>query len=244
MTNVLWLPSATPMQTRITDQPAFILHRRDWQNSSLILELLTRDYGKVNLLAKGGKNSRSRNLFQPFNRVSVGWMGRQELKTLTGIDGTFSEFDESLFLPLLYINELVSAFLPAFDANPEIFSLYDELLSNIEMTNCEAYLRQFERSAMLVLGYLPDTFTDAGSGNAIDPQGSYQFQVDRGFIACGPGSRNAVCGRYINLWNQGDYRETQVVHLAKIIMRTIIDFNLQGKRLKSRDIYLQIKNWA
>ena len=209
-----------------------------------MLEILTRDYGRVNLLAKGGKNSRSPSLFQPFSRTSVSWIGRQELKTLTGIDGISSEFDESLFLPLLYVNELVVAFLPIFDASSEIFSLYDELLSNIDVINCEISLRQFKRSAMQVLGYLPDTFIDAGSGKPIDSECSYQFQVNRGFISCESGSKNSIEGRYINLWNQGDYREAPVAHLAKAIMRAIIDFNLQGKRLKSRDIYLQIRNWA
>ncbi|MHC4222024.1 MAG: DNA repair protein RecO [Planctomycetota bacterium] len=232
------------MQIRVTDQPAFILHRRDWQNSSLMLEVLTRDYGRVNLLAKGGKNSRSPGLFQPFSRVTVSWLGRQELKTLTGIDGTLSEFDESLFLPLLYINELVAAFLPIFDASTEIYSLYDELLSKIEVINFEICLRQFERSTMQVLGYLPDTFVDADSGKPIDAECSYQFQVNRGFICCESDSKNAIEGRHIILWNQGDYGEPPVAHLAKAIMRVIIDFNLQGKRLKSRDVYLQIRNWA
>ncbi len=244
MTSVRWPPSVTPMQISVTDQPAFILHRRDWQNTSLMLDMLTRDYGRVKLLAKGGKNSRSPGLFQPFSQVSVSWMGRQELKTLTGIDGILSEFDEVLFLPLLYVNELLVTFIPIFDASTEVFSLYDELLSKIEVVNCEIFLRQFERSVMQVLGYLPDTFTDADSAKPIDPECSYQFQVDRGFICCESGSKNAIEGRYIMLWNQNDYREPPVAHLAKAIMRVIIDFNLQGKRLKSRDIYLQIKNWT
>jgi len=42
------------MQTRVTDQPAYILHRRDWQNSSLILDLFTLDYGCIGVLARGG----------------------------------------------------------------------------------------------------------------------------------------------------------------------------------------------
>lgn len=232
------------METRVTDQPAFLLHRRDWQNSSLLLNLLTLDYGRVSLLAKGGKNSRSPGLFQPFCKLSVSWSGRHELKTLTGIDGTPSEIDESLYLPLLYINELMEAFLPGFEANVEIFELYDELLSRIKATSCEIFLRQFERSAMQVLGYHPDTFVDAYLGEPVDPEAYYHFQASRGFVPCELESSNAIEGRLINLWNEDDYREPQVMHLAKTIMRCIIDFNLQGKRLKSRDIYLQMKNWA
>ena len=110
MTSAHWPHLATLVQIRITDQPAYLLHRRDWQNSSLILDLMTLDYGRVSLLAKGGKSSRSRGLFQPFSQLMVSWTGRQELKTLTTIDGTTLPVDERLYLPLLYVNELITIF--------------------------------------------------------------------------------------------------------------------------------------
>ena len=244
MTNVLWQLSVIPMQTRVTDQPAFLIHRRDWQNSSLLLDLLTLDYGRVSLLAKGGKNSRSPGLFQPFCKISVSWSGRHELKTLTAIEGVSVEVAESLYLSLLYINEIIEAFIPRFEANGEIFSLYEGLLATIKPGNCEISLRDFERSAMQVLGYLPDMSLDAEQGRPIDDASCYQFLANRGFVPCQYEEANAIEGRYINLWNRADYREPQVAHMAKTIMRCIIDFNLQGKQLKSRDIYLQMKNWA
>ena len=168
--------------------------------------------------------------------------GRQELKTLTGIEGTPSEIDESLYMPLLYINELIKEFLPAFEASPEIFTLYNELLSEINVSNYEILLRQFERSVMQVLGYLPDTFVDADLGKPVYAELYYLFKASRGFISCESETSNAIEGRLINLWNAGDYRQSTVRHLAKTIMRCIIDFNLQGKRLKSRDIYLQLNS--
>ncbi len=244
MMSVLWPHLVIPMQTRVTDQPAFVLHRRSWHNSSLLLDLLTHDYGRVNLLAKGGKNNRLRGLFQPFCKITVSWVGRQELKTLTGIEGNASEIGQSLYLPLLYVNELIEAFLPAFEASTEIFALYDELLSNIDTIDCEIFLRRFERSAMQILGYMPDAFVDAESGNPIDPECCYLFQSSRGFIPCESDAVNAIEGQLVNLWNDGEFNNPRVMHLAKTIMRCIIDFNLHGKRLKSRDIYLQIRNWT
>ena len=104
--NRLWLPLGIPMQTRVTDQPAFILHRRDWQNSSLILDILTLDYGRLSLLAKGGKRSKSQALLQPFYQLVVSWSGRSDLKTLTSIDGNLIPVGESRYLPMLYVNEL------------------------------------------------------------------------------------------------------------------------------------------
>ena len=232
------------METRITDQPAYLLHRRDWQNSSLILDLMTLDFGRLSLLAKGGKSSRSQGLYQPFNKLMVSWTGRHELKTLTSIDGSAFPVDERLYLPLLYINELIETFLPKFESSPEIFALYGELLSRIDTGNTEMMLREFERSAMSILGYLPDLSMDADHDHPIESGNHYLFQATRGFISCLPNQANAIKGDKIIAWNAKYYQHRSVSQMAKTIMRCIIDFNLQGKKLKSRDIYLQIQERA
>ena len=40
---------------RVLDEPAFVLHHYDWSESSLILEVFTRHWGRVALVAKGAK---------------------------------------------------------------------------------------------------------------------------------------------------------------------------------------------
>ena len=242
--NAHWQHLVTRMQTRITDQPAYLLHRRDWQNSSLILDLMTLDFGRLSLLAKGGKNSKSRSLYQPFSKLMVSWTGRHELKTLTSIDGSAFPVDERLYLPLLYVNELIEIFLPKYESSPEIFALYGELLSQIDTGNTEMMLREFERSAMSILGYLPDLSMDGDHDHPIKPERHYFFQASRGFITCLPNQPNAIKGDKIIAWNNKIYEDKSVSQMAKTIMRCIIDFNLQGKKLKSRDIYLQIQKRA
>jgi len=232
---------ATRMQTRITDQPAYLLHRRDWQNSSLILDLMTLDFGRLSLLAKGGKNSQTRGLYQPFSKLKVSWIGRSELKTLTSIDGSAFPLDERLYLPLLYVNELLATFLPKMESSPELFALYGELLGQINTENTEAMLREFERSLMDNLGYLPDLGIEAEQGDAIDAALTYFFLPTRGFVSCLATEANAIEGEKILSWNEKNYQRKDVRQLAKSIMRSIIDANLQGKPLKSRDIYLQIQ---
>ncbi len=237
-----WPLLVIPMQIRVTDQPAYILHRRDWQNSSLILDLFTLDHGCISVLARGGKQSKSVALFQPFIHLLISWAGRSDLKTLVSIDGRSAPADEKQYLPLLYVNELLNAFLPRQEANPEIFILYRELLTNLDCHFGEKQLREFERSLMKMLGYLPDTSLNAGSGELIASNDYYQFLASSGFVPCGEKDQNAIAGRTIIAWNQKQYEDRQVLHLAKTIMRCIIDFNLHGKRLKSRDIYHQIKS--
>ena len=230
------------MQIRVTDQPAYLLHRRDWKNTSIILDLLTQDFGRISVLAKAGRSSRSKSLYQPFCRLSLSWSGRSDLKTLTGIDGTEIRVSEHLYLPLLYINELICAYLPGHEAMPELFYLYDKLLERADQHFGESQLREFERSAMTLLGYMPDTTIESESGKSIDPEKYYRFLPADGFVSVGSNETNAIVGKTIMDWNQRRYDKKPVLLLAKIVMRSIIDFNLHGKRLKSRDIYQQIKS--
>jgi DNA repair protein RecO (recombination protein O) len=229
------------MQTRVVDQPAFVLHRRDWQNSSLILDLLTLDFGRISVLAKGAKRSRSQALFQPFYQLVISWSGRGELKTLVAIDGSATPVGEQQYLSMLYVNELIIAFLPVQESSPELFRLYSDLLDNAGQDLSEMQLRSFERSLMKMLGYLPDTGVEAESGERIQAGGYYQFIASSGFVTCNKTDKNAISGELIIAWNLGQYDSRQVLQMVKTVMRYIIDFNLHGKTLKSRDIYRQIK---
>ena len=87
------------METRVTDQASFILRRRDWRNSSLILVIFTRDYGCIRALARGARRSSSRTPYQPFVMLSINWSGRQELKTLT--EGRLGVVEARIFDPQL-----------------------------------------------------------------------------------------------------------------------------------------------
>ncbi len=229
------------MLTRVSDQPAYLLHRRDWQNTSLILDLLTYDFGRVSVLAKGGKNSRSKAFYQPFIRLSVSWTGRHELKTLVDIDGVSLPVAEQQYLSLLYINELISVFLPVHEPNLEMFQLYELLLQNIDQK--EADLREFEKELMTSLGYLPDTMVEARTRMPIDARQHYQFLASDGFVMCSETNKNTINGASIIAWNEKKYESPVVMQMAKAVMRCIIDFNLHGKELKSRIIYRKIQNY-
>jgi DNA repair protein RecO (recombination protein O) len=229
------------METRVTDQPAFILHRRDWQNSSLILDMLTLEHGRISLLAKGGKGSKSQALFQPFYQLFISWSGRGEMKTLTSVDGVAVPVSENQYLAMLYINELIIAFLPLQESSAELFELYHDLLHSADRNFSEVQLREFEYSLMRLLGYLPDTGVEAETGEIIEKGQFYHFIASSGFLTCDEAEKNAIKGELIIAWNQGQYEDRRVLQLAKTVMRCIIDFNLHGKTLKSRNIYLQIK---
>ena len=238
----LWLRLAIPMQTRVTDQPGFLLHRREWQNTSLILDVFSLDYGRVSLLAKGARKGSSQALYQPFTLLTLGWSGRHELKTLTAIEGHSALVDEQNYLSLLYINELIVAFLPPQDPSVEVFNRYLELLNQAVDIIDESSLREFELGMLKTLGYFPDTAEDAQSGEPIQARQFYRFHINSGFIACEGSTRDSVSGQVVIDWNSKQYRDAGVRRLAKSVLRSTIDFNLDGKALKSRDVYQQIKS--
>ncbi len=228
------------METRVVDQPAFILRRRDWQNSSLLLDLFSRDYGCIRVLAKGARRNPAKQAFQAFELLSVGWSGRHELKTLNAIEARALPVDERNYIALLYVNELIGALLPAGEANQQVFDSYLALLQLAGAVVDEAALRRFELDLLTELGYFPDLRIEAQSGAAIAADGWYQFVIDQGFVACDESARDAVSGRTVQAWIAEDYAEDGVLRLAKAVLRSSIDFNLHGKKLKSRDVYQQM----
>jgi DNA repair protein RecO (recombination protein O) len=228
------------METRVTDQACFILRRREWRNSSLILDLFTRDHGRIRALARGARRSSAKAPYQPFVMLNINWSGRQELKTLTGIEGQTLPVAEENYLPLLYINELIGAMLPAEEANPEVFAAYLELLRHAVVKLDESRLRIFELEMLQLLGYFPDLRTDAHSGEPIREDAHYQFVINGGFVGCAQDARDSVSGRVVIDWFDGAYHKSAVLRLARSVLRTTIDFNLHGKTLKSRDVYSEM----
>jgi len=228
------------MEPRVSDQPGFILRRREWRDSSLLLDLFTRDYGCIRVMAKGARRNPGRMPYQPFALLKISWSGKQELKTLIGIEAVALPVDEANYLALLYTNELIAAMLPPQEANPVIFSAYFDLLKNANLKIDAAALRRFELDLLQILGYFPDISIDAHSGRPIEEDGYYQFVINRGFVACAESARDSVSGRTIVDWVHEAYGHETVLRLAKSVLRSTIDFNLHGKTLKSRDVTLEM----
>ena len=81
-------PRITEKEHRIHGQPAFVLHSYPYKETSLIVDMFSRDYGRVALVAKGAKRPHStlRGVLQTFQPLSVSWSGKTEVRTLTGAE--------------------------------------------------------------------------------------------------------------------------------------------------------------
>ena len=228
------------MSNRVDDLTAVILRRREWRNTSLILDVFTRQQGCLGMVARGARKSRARADYEPFVLLSLGYSGDGDLKTLTTIEGCPLGVDAANYSMLLYVNELILNLLPRQEPAPEIFDAYLGLLKQARNRLGEPELRGFEMLLMRALGYLPDLTVDADSGLPITPERCYRFILGNGFVTCNVEDDDAVAGELVLAWQRQDYREPRVRLLARSIMRAMIDFNLHGKTLKSRDVYARM----
>lgn len=168
---------------RLVDQPAFVLHRRAFSESSQIVELLTRDHGRVAALAKGSRRGAHNKLrAEPFQPLRVDLRGTGELPLLVRVDtepGTVPVLLKgTASLAGLYLNELLLVLLQRDDPHAELFDHYALCLP--ALTGELAWpLRRFEWALLTALGYAPDLEYDA-CGMPVDGAQRYRFSPDQG----------------------------------------------------------------
>lgn len=214
---------------RIDLQPAFVLHARPFRETSLLLDLFTREYGRLPLVARGARSVRSRKLalLQPFSRLLVSCQGRGELLTLTAAEsaGPPHFLTGDAMTGGFYFNELLVRFLQREDPHPILFDAYCEALNALAEAGLEErILRLFEKTLLAELGYgLPLD----GSGQPPEPFHPghwYRFHPEEGFVHCeGPDSGgNVFSGQNLLSLAEGSLRETEALKAAKRLMRLAI----------------------
>jgi DNA repair protein RecO (recombination protein O) len=147
---------------RISDEPAFVLHRYDWSESSLILEVFTRHHGRIALVAKGAKrpSSNFRPILLPLQPLHVAFGGDAEIRTLKGaewVGGQVMPTGDAL-LSGYYINELILRLLARDDPHPRLFDTYASTVQVLASEHGEALepaLRAFELLLLREIGLLP-----------------------------------------------------------------------------------------
>jgi DNA repair protein RecO (recombination protein O) len=223
-------------------QPAFILQQRKFRETSLIIDVLTRDFGRVSLLAKGVRKAKSKTagLLQPFIPLTLTYFGRTELKTLTDVEITqpFIQLQGLALYCGFYVNELVGYFLHQYDPHPEVFTYYGECLSSLsDSSKIEAALRIFELDLMDAAGYGLHLEYDFHNEKAVHPLTQYHFNAEHGPIEAPEGH---FSGKTLQAMKSREFTDPQILIEAKILMRTVIADYLHGKPLKSRAVINKI----
>jgi DNA repair protein RecO (recombination protein O) len=175
---------------RISDEPAFVLHRYDWSESSLILEVFTRHYGRVALVARGAKkpSSNFRPVLLPLQLLHVAFGGDSEIRTLKGAEwagGQVMPTGDAL-LSGYYLNELLLRLLARDDPHPQLFDTYAAAVSVLASEHGEAFepaLRAFELLLLREIGLLPVLDMQTLTLGPLEPEGRYSLVPEAGLVA-------------------------------------------------------------
>lgn len=228
-------------------QRGYILHRRPYRDTSHLLEVFTEEYGRIGLVARGGRGRRDwQGLLQPFVPLLLSWSGRGELATLTAVEGTGSMLKLN-GMPLLcgfYLNELLLRLLLRYDAHAELFYAYDHAITglavvDIKVDEMQWLLRVFERDLLQELGYGLVLDHDVESGESIEGSECYRYRLGHGPMWCESDIAERetdpiIHGSTLLALHQGTLGDSASLREAKRLMRAAIDQQLAGRPLHSR----------
>lgn len=223
--------------TRVDNTQAFLIHRRMYQGSSLLLDFFTKDSGRLRLIARGARKSKTS--LQMFQCLSISFKGKGELKSLSQweVDDQPRRLLGDDLILAMYANELILRLLPENDEYPETFNSYWTFLANLnalDSSEKEYALRNFENQMLEDLGYGLDFSFDIND-EPIQENLQYEFIEHQGF---NKNSNGAVSGKaLISLSKQETITDPIQLTILKKMNRKRLKSLLGDKPLKSKELF-------
>lgn len=228
---------------------AFVLHQRPYRETSLLLDVFTADYGRLSLVARGMRQSKRRhnNPLQLFQPLWLNWFGRGDLLTLSKVETISAPYwlQGNATLCGLYINELLVRLLMQQQPEPLVFEAYQKALEGLqEADQAEQVLRLFEKRLLEALGYGLDLTTDS-QGEPVEQHLHYSYQPDQGLQLCLVNdTKRIISGASLLQLLQENLNDPNSLNETKQLMRLIINYYLDGKPLKSRQLFAEMQRYA
>ena len=233
-----------------TREPAYLLHSTPYRETSLVVDLFTREHGQVAAMAKGAKRAHSalRPVLMQFQPLVVAYTGRNELRTLTSAEwagGSIPPRGDAL-LCAVYLNELLVRLLAREDPHPGLYDGYAQTLSLLAQGAAVAEtLRRFEWLLLRETGVAPDLGQDTAN-TPIDEALHYRWQPGAGFVASEPGQRDdaaraIVSGATLRDLACGRFETPVSRSEAKYLTRAILAHHLDGVVLNTRQILIDLQ---
>ncbi|WP_375321151.1 DNA repair protein RecO [Aliivibrio logei] len=225
-------------------QRCFVLHRRPYSESSLILDVFSEEYGRLSIISKGARSKRSnlKGVLQAFTPLLMKWSGKGSMRTLRQAESI------SLAIPLtginlysaMYINELVVRVIEQETPYPALFLDYLTALTELAQTkNPEPALRRFELALLSSMGYGVDFLHCAGSGEMVSPEMTYRYRDQKGFMASiRHDPLMSFKGNELIAISERRFVTPEQLKAAKRFTRIALKPYLGGKPLKSRELFL------
>lgn len=221
----------------------YVLHRRRYRETSLIVELFTRGHGRVSAVAKGAMRPKSPlgACLQPLTPVRLTLRGRHELMNLHAAEASGPAYvvtGDRLY-SVMYVNELLTKLTAVHDPHPELLDVYEATLTQIASAAAlEPSLRSFEYQLLEHIGFGMQVDADARTGEALDAERIYRYIPEHGAVQSAQDTVHvAVTGAcLIALAGRGPWSPDSLAG-AKTLMRRIIDHHLDGRPLKTRELF-------
>lgn len=234
---------------KLADRPGFILHSYPYSETSLLIEVFTRDHGRVPLIAKGAKRPHSswRGVLLAFQPLLLSWSGRGDVKTLTAAEwqGGLPMLGGKALACGFYLNELLLKLLAREDPHPQLFDTYRAALDGLagDASDHATCLRRFELRLLGELGYGLSLTHEAGTLQPLDPATRYHYVFERGPM---PYSTNGVethdnqypevTGHTLLSMADETFDDAAVRAEAKALFRALINRMLDRQTLHSRQL--------
>lgn len=230
---------------RVHRQPAFVLARHPYAESSLIIDAFTREHGRVALLAKGARRLKSpnRGLLQAFVPLAVDWSGRRELVTLTRAEpvAPYRPLSGRGWMCGWYANELVLRFVQRADAHEGLFDAYERLVARLaDGEDPEWSLRLFETALLRDVGYGLVLAVDGEDHAPIQPGRRYRYVPGLGPVSGGDGVGIEVAGETLLALGADERPGALARREAKRLTRALVAELLEGRGLRSRQVFLEM----
>lgn len=228
-------------QRRIELEPAWVLHHRPFRDSSEIVELFTREYGRVAAVARGSRRpGRRRESLEPFRPMLVSCRGNGELQTLTAAEprGPSLRTTGQRLLSMFYLNELLLRLLQKHDAHPETFADYERALAELGAGKPEAaVLRVFEKRLLNAMGYGLNLIADT-EGQPLAADGMYRYVPELGPVPLHEGGDQGLLVRGSSLLALAaeELDDEQTLRELRHVLQRTLDLYLGGRPLKTREV--------
>jgi DNA repair protein RecO (recombination protein O) len=224
-------------------QAAYVLHRRPFSDSSLLVELFSLGQGRQPVVARGARKAskRGRPPLQPFLPIWAAWRGRGEVATLTDAEPRAVPLElagERLFCGM-YLNELVMKLTPRGEPLEGLFHLYEHTLGRLGRDGAVApVLRTFELAMLEELGY-GMLLTHSADDHQVSPDAWYEYAPEQGPRPVANPGPAAVRGATLLAMAERNFSDPEVRRQALRLMRRTIDHHLDHRVLKSRELFVR-----
>ncbi len=227
---------------RVTACTGWVLHRRPWRESSLLVELFTTEHGRIGAVARGARSARSawRGLAEPFQPLELGWVRRGELATLNALEPVGQRLTlagRSLWCGL-YVNELLMRLLPRDDPAPLLYDHYQVTLTALTSSQDQAaVMRRFEWHLLTELGVMPQLDREAESAQPLVPDQLYRLDPEAGPRSCDKPAAGTFPGRIFLMADQAKATDPVERRQLRDLMRLLIEHQLDGTTLQTPKLF-------